>query len=141
MSTNHGDWTSEIIWLNCNCVGFQAAFSWPPKSPSWLVRYWGIKDLCRNGWNTQICQLQGRGGLKTPIELLKPNIFLIFLWKYFPMHIEYVPVWYFSYLCGKLAITQSYCFFELRSKLPKSKIHQKIPTFEQLKNQVLVTLH
>ena len=45
------------------------------------------------------------------------------------------PIWHFPYPCRKFRVwTQCYAF----SELPKYKIHQKMPMFEHLKNQILV---
>ena len=89
------------------------------------------KVLCRYGRNTQISQLQGRGDSK-------PNILLIVFKKnpsYAYKNWGHDPIWYFSYLCTKIS-EHRVCFSELYSKQPKSEIHQKMPMFEQLKNQV-----
>ena len=64
-----------------------------------------------------------------------------FLLKYVLMHVKpegMTQFDVFSYLCRQFSELGSYCFSELYSKQPESEMHQKMPMFEHLKNQIPV---
>ena len=60
-----------------------------------------------------ICQLHSRGDSKTLIALLIPNIFLIFLWNYFSMHIKAEGMTLFDifYVFVENSVNSEFCFF------------------------------
>ena len=86
------------------------------------------------------CQIHSRGDSKTLIALLITNIFLIFLWNDFLMHIKAVGMTQFDIFHAFVenSVNLEFAFSELYSNQPKSEIYPKMPMFEQLKKQVPV---
>ena len=97
------NWRFNLLWLHNSNILF---------GTDWIINILGQGPL--NIWTEHSnCQIHSRGDSKTLIALLIPNIFLIFLWNYFSMHIKAEGMTQFDifHVFVENSVNSELCFF------------------------------